>query len=142
MQEIALAPVLGLIPAHAGKTSWQAGPAPPTPAHPRSRGENRDAVNGVFARFGSSPLTRGKPEAGRPRREQGGLIPAHAGKTFAWVVGGLFAQAHPRSRGENSNPAPPKAAFDGSSPLTRGKLTLDDPEHVMRGLIPAHAGKT
>ena len=30
----------------------------------------------------------------------------------------------------------------GSSPLTRGKLTLDDPGHVMRGLIPAHAGKT
>ena len=30
----------------------------------------------------------------------------------------------------------------GSSPRGRGKLTLDNPGHVMRGLIPAWAGKT
>ena len=49
-----------LIPAHAGKTSsgfaWRA----VSTAHPRSRGENGDAVGHVITDGGSSPLTRGK----------------------------------------------------------------------------------
>ena len=52
--------LLGLIPAHAGKTP------PPSPmehspwAHPRSRGENVQVCGHVFLGLGSSPLTRGK----------------------------------------------------------------------------------
>ena len=54
-------PVVGLIPAHAGKTRGSVISRASTPAHPRSRGEN--AVFGLaFGLFpGSSPLTRGKP---------------------------------------------------------------------------------
>ena len=50
----------GLIPAHAGKTSWRGSSAVCRPAHPRSRGENGCCCGhcGVF--LGSSPLTRGK----------------------------------------------------------------------------------
>ena len=50
-------------------------------AHPRSRGENLNAVAGGNKETGSSPLTRGKrrPECLRARLD--GLIPAHAGKT-------------------------------------------------------------
>ena len=51
----------GLIPAHAGKTSkpdtLQATPQ----AHPRSRGENKQAGYPTGNATGSSPLTRGKP---------------------------------------------------------------------------------
>ena len=49
-----------LIPAHAGKTPWQAGGRERAWAHPRSRGEN--ARNGPLSvsPAGSSPLTRGK----------------------------------------------------------------------------------
>ena len=36
----------------------------------------------------------------------------------------------------------PAAAALGSSPLTRGKRVLDAEPDVVRGLIPAHAGKT
>ena len=93
--------VVGLIPAHAGKTplvSHRAISRPAHPrsrgetstrresrlpfgAHPRSRGENPIRSRTLAAASGASPLTRGKPGAGleldlRPR-----LIPAHAGKT-------------------------------------------------------------
>ena len=51
---------MGLIPAHAGKTTIRKGSNPWTQAHPRSRGENTadDALTAQPA--GSSPLTRGK----------------------------------------------------------------------------------
>ena len=53
-------PALRLIPAHAGKTlSWTL-VLVACGAHPRSRGENGDCVDGGHACSGSSPLTRGK----------------------------------------------------------------------------------
>ena len=71
----------GLIPAHAGKTTYRAGVQLTARAHPRSRGENRWCSLLVCSYSGSSPLTRGKP-AGPPRpASKPGLIPAHAGKT-------------------------------------------------------------
>ena len=92
----------GLIPAHAGKTRgcslrpcrWR--------AHPRSRGENRRIqVRGPRVR-GSSPLTRGKRRPPRRGVRPRGLIPAHAGKTAAWMSRPSRPTAHPRSRGENT----------------------------------------
>ena len=49
-----------LIPAHAGKTSLRASSSRPSPAHPRSRGENCGTEVNVGHFRGSSPLTRGK----------------------------------------------------------------------------------
>ena len=71
----------GLIPAHAGKTPAFGVGRRPTAAHPRSRGENRNASAFRPLRTGSSPLTRGKRL--RPGRYASvrRLIPAHAGKT-------------------------------------------------------------
>ena len=51
--------------------------------------------------MGSSPLTRGKPEAIRTYETPLGLIPAHAGKTGRQAGGQVAEWAHPRSRGEN-----------------------------------------
>ena len=131
-----------LIPAHAGKTVLSSFPAGHRWAHPRSRGENFLEEVQDRARVGSSPLTRGKhPHIDRRSRE-GGLIPAHAGKTPLRRHYRHQEGAHPRSRGENSNTCRQSGAVMGSSPLTRGKHQHRRHQHPGNGLIPAHAGKT
>ena len=112
----------GLIPAHAGKTA----------ARPRSASHRR----------GSSPLTRGKLRDQLRAIFRHGLIPAHAGKTSPVGGGSTWNRAHPRSRGENFCPRFTHLSSEGSSPLTRGKPTEEDPHPYVLGLIPAHAGKT
>ena len=111
-------------------------------AHPRSRGENPAHLGELAGAGGSSPLTRGKHLWVASRVGGMGLIPAHAGKTIAWLIGYLIAWAHPRSRGENAQASATASAWSGSSPLTRGKR-ISEPTFVRDlGLIPAHAGKT
>ena len=132
----------GLIPAHAGKTTCMLLDLVTYRAHPRSRGENRGNRPPYFLPRGSSPLTRGKPPLVRPGCAQGGLIPAHAGKTRPTECRALDTQAHPRSRGENSPTQRPQRNQEGSSPLTRGKLVSIVRAVTLAGLIPAHAGKT
>ena len=128
------------------------------PAHPRSRGENGELVEGGVEVLGSSPLTRGKPHPADTLIWPSGLIPAHAGKTPPCRHADLAVWAHPRSRGENVICSIIYAAPPGSSPLTRGKrcgrcppgsspLTRGKPAtpadgEFERRLIPAHAGKT
>ena len=112
---------VGLIPAHAGKTSrTSASPAAPK-AHPRSRGEN-DVWLAVFTDGqGSSPLTRGKLHTSIITQAAQRLIPAHAGKTPTQTRPSRPRRAHPRSRGENVIVSVLADTKKGSSPLTRGK---------------------
>ena len=131
-----------LIPAHAGKTRRDAGLASSSWAHPRSRGENKEAACDVVRAVGSSPLTRGKPEAPDLQRVGGRLIPAHAGKTEFPISSFSSDPAHPRSRGENHLAAREVPRDIGSSPLTRGKRIPGGPQLRADRLIPAHAGKT
>ena len=131
-----------LIPAHAGKTNYLGPSHRLFRAHPRSRGENSSAGYEAYSLPGSSPLTRGKPGHGAPSCRESGLIPAHAGKTFALVLPTCQARAHPRSRGENGSPTRVRLGTSGSSPLTRGKLSKRLNTCITTGLIPAHAGKT
>ena len=91
---------------------------------------------------GSSPLTRGKPVVAEPFDLEGGLIPAHAGKTCEPAAPDDVLKAHPRSRGENQGTTLLQRTADGSSPLTRGKLVVPKGRADELGLIPAHAGKT
>ena len=114
--------LVGLIPAHAGKTTGSP-PGSKTPAaHP--------------------PLTRGKHTIRMSRRLHAGLIPAHAGKT-SFILGVLISDwAHPRSRGENHRCVHLRTVASGSSPLTRGKPRANASMSARVGLIPAHAGKT
>ena len=137
-----LAARVGLIPAHAGKTSrTSVSPAAPR-AHPRSRGENRRRLGLPTSRAGSSPLTRGKLRLRRSFSARPGLIPAHAGKTKANTRPTRPNGAHPRSRGENvASPEFSRAPLR-SSPLTRGKRASRQTTSEVTGLIPAHAGKT
>ena len=132
----------GLIPAHAGKTARQPPRRAAHPAHPRSRGENLKSATLARNVTGSSPLTRGKLISLTPTVGRRGLIPAHAGKTVSVRITMSPFPAHPRSRGENRARMSRAAPTGGSSPLTRGKPRTRHTQHVPRGLIPAHAGKT
>ena len=132
----------GLIPAHAGKTTTGISRSNEDTAHPRSRGENPPAVAWRVWLDGSSPLTRGKLAATGRRYGDGGLIPAHAGKTSRGSRGPGLATAHPRSRGENASVLQIVMPAPGSSPLTRGKLWCQKYQCRASRLIPAHAGKT
>ena len=93
--------LIGLIPAHAGKTPEQPPTRPVPTAHPRSRGENSRINGPVPCCRGSSPLTRGKPPHPLAHQNDRGLIPAHAGKTASLHCLAHAIAAHPRSRGEN-----------------------------------------
>ena len=111
-------------------------------AHPRSRGENPPLSATYLYGQGSSPLTRGKLGVRVLSILAGGLIPAHAGKTQDVIFEAEVNGAHPRSRGENRLAVVGASIGMGSSPLTRGKLTMSWEVSIAHGLIPAHAGKT
>ena len=132
----------GLIPAHAGKTWFWDCMKTMGGAHPRSRGENARTTHREHDGWGSSPLTRGKPQGLDGLLTVGGLIPAHAGKTMPPSTNSEPRRAHPRSRGENVFKSGADQMKEGSSPLTRGKRTSPTPPPTLSGLIPAHAGKT
>ena len=124
-----------LIPAHAGKTPVCAKGQRLRAAHPRSRGENGRSTRGEAICSGSSPLTRGKPERAGVERNDSRLIPAHAGKTCPLARVPQRGEAHPRSRGENGGLHYQGLEGGGSSPLTRGKQSVNI-WHVVSS--PAH----
>ena len=132
----------GLIPAHAGKTPVPNGGVRVARAHPRSRGENLTGLVLDGIDVGSSPLTRGKHLSRSVNWVARGLIPAHAGKTRKSSRNSRTIRAHPRSRGENLRRRRTGVRYQGSSPLTRGKLGDSGGDTQSGGLIPAHAGKT
>ena len=133
---------LGLIPAHAGKTTASPRRTANPQAHPRSRGENELDRRDRTRIRGSSPLTRGKRGVEPLLHERRGLIPAHAGKTSSAPTPPTPRPAHPRSRGENLPDEIATCQAGGSSPLTRGKRAVLRLDAIRVRLIPAHAGKT
>ena len=131
-----------LIPAWAGKTTSTRRPRSPSTAHPRVGGENTTAEHPSSTKPGSSPRGRGKLRPGVLQGNEGGLIPAWAGKT-PWVTGrGARPPAHPRVGGENNVCRFGRDYDRGSSPRGRGKPGDGYDAGVSRGLIPAWAGKT
>ena len=91
---------------------------------------------------GSSPLTRGAQAKSETAGGLSGLIPAHAGSTWAALLRVLLPRAHPRSRGEHMPSGLHCARPAGSSPLTRGARVGAFDGESGAGLIPAHAGST
>ncbi len=131
-----------LIPAHAGSTGQSASDTRRCPAHPRSRGEHLEQSTGAIEAVGSSPLTRGAPNARLWSASAPRLIPAHAGSTWGSTPWLLARAAHPRSHGEHLLDAGRTLIQGGSSPLTRGALELKGLRVAVHRLIPAHAGST
>ena len=76
-----LSVVVRIIPARAGFTLAHAGPGPPEPDHPRSRGVYDLPKDAEVPVDGSSPLARGLRSAEGCRGPGGRIIPARAGFT-------------------------------------------------------------
>ena len=89
-----------IIPALAGNTSNRRRHCPDGKDHPRSRGEYHSNMNNLNCSFGSSPLSRGIPDAGYELHLQTGIIPALAGNTKRHTASTRAGWDHPRSRGE------------------------------------------
>ena len=71
-----------------------------------------------------------------------GIIPAHAGNTYATIHAWLSYGDHPRACGEHLEPSPVQNRIAGSSPRMRGTLTVKHGGYFSEGIIPAHAGNT
>ena len=131
-----------IIPAYAGSTLTIVHAPDVTWDHPRLRGV--DLPKSAIARSsnGSSPLTRGRLRSSSDIGARPRIIPAYAGSTQWWSRCESFQWDHPRLRGVDQHPTKAVWSFDGSSPLTRGRLTLvPNPPDVSR-IIPAYAGST
>ena len=140
---IGFGPILiGLIPAHAGKTQRAKVAVLACGAHPRACGENTALFEVNWRDLGSSPRMRGKRYSGNGCLSMTGLIPAHAGKTPYALRSWALPPAHPRACGENPPSDWPMKSRLGSSPRMRGKPRNAILVGVCSRLIPAHAGKT
>ena len=135
-------PLLGLIPARAGRTSGDPAPRPVRGAHPRSRGADLGESWDQSAEVGSSPLARGGPSTSVGGGAFGGLIPARAGRTTVSTPARRGPRAHPRSRGADARASMAARRSGGSSPLARGGRPSALRQGVRPGLIPARAGRT
>ena len=71
-----------------------------------------------------------------------GIIPAYAGNTRISKDEACRSGDHPRLRGEHGSPRLTTHLQLGSSPPTRGTLTVADDEADDEGIIPAYAGNT
>ena len=110
--------------------------------HPRSCGEKCPQPVQRPACAGSSPLMRGKVWYTLTYGATARIIPAHAGKSLGRQNGNHPLRDHPRSCGEKCRYRVCAVTTMGSSPLMRGKEFWRYPGMRMKGIIPAHAGKS
>ena len=154
-------PLVGSIPAHAGKptSSWSCGSVIGVYPRPRGEASGYDAGSNTYGGLspptrgsrsppesrgsppGLSPPTRGSRHIGRRRPPPQGSIPAHAGKpTSSWSCGSVIG-VYPRPRGEAATWRPRLHRGAGLSPPTRGSHQRHRCAPGPLGSIPAHAGK-
>ena len=131
----------GIIPACAGKRNACPASLASMADHPRLRGEKTSQASGALCPHGSSPLARGKALKTNSALVCGGIIPACAGKRGEAPTVRLRAKDHPRLRGEKIVYDEEMQCYRGSSPLARGKVPVPLFRPLLRGIIPACAGK-
>ena len=91
----------GIIPAHAGNTSWWGVVHLRARDHPRACGEHTSLPTVSFIAMGSSPRMRGTHGTPGPWFTQAGIIPAHAGNTVLALILSIPFGDHPRACGEH-----------------------------------------
>ena len=131
-----------ITPAHAGKRAPCTAPGQCPRDHPRTRGEKLTGVGLWCKLIGSPPHTRGKERAAANTTANPGITPAHAGKRFVSNIPRIFAQDHPRTRGEKYFCTSSLIILIGSPPHTRGKAASPRRPAWPAGITPAHAGKS
>ena len=110
--------------------------------HPRIRGEHARFPIAAKPDNGSSPHTRGAPQARLRRGFRPRIIPAYAGSTIVVTTHIERHQDHPRIRGEHEANSLDGQTMAGSSPHTRGaRLPFRASPRRLR-IIPAYAGST
>ena len=114
----------------------------PTTDHPRIRGEHHGQGFDEPVEVGSSPHTRGAPDARRRRHPLRRIIPAYAGSTGSNHTSPWRRPDHPRIRGEHTYANMEQESILGSSPHTRGAPLVVMVTLRGRGIIPAYAGST
>ena len=136
------APVVRIIPAHAGNSMSARISSSLRPDHPRACGELSLGVYQVAACVGSSPRMRGTPILRRALGNLRRIIPAHAGNSCSTSAVSSASSDHPRACGELAKPCAVSSV--GSSPRMRGTrdIWLARSENVIRRIIPAHAGNS
>ena len=131
-----------ITPAGAGKTVLGYLTTFPSTDHPRRCGENSSPCSKRLQASGSPPQVRGKRQKEIARAVHGRITPAGAGKTHDYAEARYWRRDHPRRCGEN------KPIWDiafltiGSPPQVRGKRSLAQDCHAVKGITPAGAGKT
>ena len=112
----------GITPACAGKTNY------------------RMEVSKCY--LGSPPRVRGKQSESSVESSAPGITPACAGKTCRNGFLVCLDWDHPRACGENAAEMLSGSRFEGSPPRMRGKPDLGYFFRRVKGITPAHAGKT
>ena len=92
-----------ITPAYAGKRCSARTPTFRTWDHPRVCGEKRRPSSHSHTLPGSPPRVRGKVSAGKILLHDGGITPAHAGKSFKKRPRSCGLQDHPRACGEKAS---------------------------------------
>ena len=132
----------GITPAHAGKrcalcrTTWS------DRDHPRACGEKSSSASLSKSVKGSPPRMRGKDIYCGTSIGEGGITPAHAGKSQAAEAQSQTAWDHPRACGEKPVPIMPVVNAAGSPPRMRGKVCRHYISFFVSRITPAHAGKS
>ena len=136
------APITGITPACAGKSSPSSFPASRSKDHPRLRGEKFYLFNPDYLIKGSPPLARGKVfwlfVCGQCLR----ITPACAGKSLTQGLQEGMEKDHPRLRGEKKADKQMSAGKKGSPPLARGKVKQFWMRCPPSRITPACAGKS
>ena len=118
--------VLGITPAHAGKSRRSSRYRPGSGDHPRTCGEKTSLSRAPPSASGSPPRMRGKGPWLLILIPSARITPACAGKSRLWCSCPDPAWDHPRVCGEKEATAPNDSKYLGSPPRMRGKAVGHD----------------
>ena len=137
-----VAGLVGITPAHAGKSCPLVFAFRYSRDHPRACGEKPPGrvVQGFPP--GSPPRMRGKAEDAIANITRQGITPAHAGKRQTRASPAGVCWDHPRTCGEKNNAITGRVLDVGSPPHMRGKVSTELADIQIAGITPAHAGKS
>ena len=134
-------PIVGSIPASAGKPLYFYALHLPIWVYPRVRGEAMKIPRVVTLISGLSPRPRGSRIFSPGSASLSGSIPASAGKPYSAFQWTRATRVYPRVRGEAGFPSLPLQSFEGLSPRPRGSHQHLHVALVVVRSIPASAGK-
>ena len=136
-----LAPVMGITPAWAGKSTFWRKHQRQNRDHPRVGGEKPIRAYVKIWNEGSPPRGRGKDLCGAVGQVQGGITPAWAGKREPYNRRSAAPWDHPRVGGEKLTTDSLELASLGSPPRGRGKVPSAPFRVSWARITPAWAGK-